>query len=235
MKKLFRRTYHRLGQAYLKRLLNQESQHRQQGAINERPVEYAFAFKHLGEKCTGPLLDVGPGLSSWPHLLANCGFDVTASDKVDGYWTDYFNRHFPVVQDDITRSDMEKRFQFITCLSVLEHIADCDMAIREMHRLLLPGGYLMLTFPYNESQYSENIYAHPEAGYGKDAPFITQVFSRAEIDRWVDLTGMRVLEQEYYRCFTGEFWTMGKRVTPSIPSDADSAHHLTCILLQKSN
>lgn len=233
MKKTILKVYDFIGSIYLNPILNLEQRKRPFPKINERPVEYGFSFKHLQKLCTGKLLDIGPGKSSWPHILSTCGYDVKAIDKIDGYWNSYFNRHYKVVNDDITNPRTKGNFQFATCLSVLEHIPDHKSAVKNIHTLLEKNGYLILTFPYNENKYHENIYKHPKAGYGQNEIFVTQVFSRNEINDWLENTSFEIINQEYYQVFTGEFWTMGKRVVTCKQTKSTELHHLTCLLLQK--
>ena len=102
-----------------------------------------------------------------------------------------------------------------------------------MHSLLKKNGFLILTFPYNEKIYHKDIYKHPGAGYGKGANFITQVYSRREINNWLSDTSFEIIDQEYYKVFTGEMWTMGDRVTPCKKVSSSELHHLTCLLLKK--
>jgi len=194
--------------------------------MNERPVEYAFALKHISKLCIGKILDVGSGTKAWPSMLADCGYDITAIDQ------EVNNRHFSVVYDDITDTRLSDKYQFITCISVLEHIEHSYKAMKNIHKLLNYDGYLVLTFPYNELTYHENIYKHPEAGYGKDYTVITQVYSRRNIDFWTKI-GLEVIEQKYYKAFTGKMWTFGERVHPCIETANNEEHQLTCILLQK--
>jgi SAM-dependent methyltransferase len=235
MRNLLLSIYNFFGKTYLDPLLKQEQKKRPFPDINERPVEYGFAFRHLQNLCVGKILDIGPGKSSWPHILSTCGYNIKAIDKIDGYWTSYFNRHYKIINDDITNPALTETFQFATCLSVLEHIPNHLAAIKNMHHLLDLDGYLLLSFPYNENEYHEDVYKHPEAGYGKDANFITQVYSRAEIDEWLDATSFRIVDQEYYKVFTGDLWTFGERVTPCKQVEKEELHHLTCILLQKTD
>lgn len=115
----------------------------------------------------------------------------------------------------------------------MEHIPEHRSAVINIHNLLDTDGYLILTFPYNENQYHEDIYKHPEAGYGQNANFVTQVYSRREINAWLGDTSFTIIEQEYYQVFTGKFWTMGERVTPCVKTSDKDIHQLTCILLQK--
>ena len=235
MKKAILKVYNFFGAKYLNPILKLEQKKRPFPIINERATEYSFSFKHLQNLCTGKLLDIGPGKSSWPHILSTCGFEVKAIDKMDGYWNSYFNRHYKILNDDITNPTTKEKFQFATCLSVLEHIPDHRKAIINIHNLLQNEGYLILTFPYNEKEYHQDIYKHPEAGYGQNANFITQVYSRNEINDWIADTSFKIVDQAYYKVFTGEFWTMGDRVTPCIETTNNEHHHLTCILLQKQD
>lgn len=235
MKKLIRKLYDTIGATYLSPILSAEQKKRPFPEINERATEYAFTLKHLQALCTGKILDIGSGKSSWPHVLSVCGFEVKAIDKMDGYWGSYFNRHYKIVSDDITNSKLKETFQFCTCLSVLEHIPNHLRAIENIHNLLDKNGYLVLTFPYNETNYHQDIYQHPQAGYGQTSNFITQIFSRQEINLWLKSTSFKIVEQEYYKVFTGEYWTFGERIAPCMKTSSENLHHLTCLLLQKTD
>lgn len=203
--------------------------------INERPIEYAFVFKQLRQICPTEVLDVGTGLSALPFLMANCGFRVTAIDEMQSYWrSGFINRHYYVIRDDITNPKITKSFDLITCISVLEHIPNHQAAVKGMFRLLRHGGYLILTFPYNEEQYVDNVYKLPGAGYGQNEPFICQVYSRKEIDQWMQENKGRIVDQEYYEVFTGDHWTFGEQIYPPRKVPKQEKHHLTCILIQKT-
>lgn len=233
MKKIILKIYDFIGSKYLNPILKLEQTKRPFPLINERSTEYSFTIKHMSNLCSGNVLDIGPGKSSWPHLLSTCGFNVKAIDKMDGYWNSYFNRHYKIHNDDITNPTTTEKFQFATCLSVLEHIPDHRTAIKNIHSLLEKNGYLILTFPYNENIYDKDIYKHPKAGYGQGANFITQVYSRKEINNWLSDTSFEIIEQEYFKVFSGEMWTMGERITPCKKTSSSELHHLTCLLLQK--
>jgi SAM-dependent methyltransferase len=225
--------YNFFAKIFLNPLLVKEQKKRPFPLINERPMEYSFTLNHMKNLCLGKVLDIGSGRSSWPHLLSTCGYDVTAIDKKDGYWNSFFNRHYLIQHGDIVNSPINVKAQFITCLSVLEHIPEHKKAVINMNNILLKDGYLILTFPYNEKEYHPNIYSHPDAGYGKKANFITQVFSRQEINEWVKATGLTIVDQSYYQIFTGKFWTFGERILPGKSVDKSELHHLTCILFRK--
>jgi len=166
--------------------------------------------------------------------MASCGFSVTAIDNMSSYWKErVINRHFHVLRDDITRPTLSDTFDLITCISVLEHIVDHATAIRSMARLLKPGGYMVLTFPYNDRMYVENVYKLSGAGYGKDFSFPCQVFSACELNSWLkDISG-KVIKQEFYEVFSGELWSFGERICPPRKVNRDQRHQLSLILIQK--
>ncbi len=76
---------HRLGMLYVKWVCRREYVGQVSGAINERPIELAFVFRHLRDCRPGRILDVGTGMTSLPHLLRTCGYHVTAIDNIRDY------------------------------------------------------------------------------------------------------------------------------------------------------
>lgn len=204
--------------------------------INERPVEYRFVFNWLLHLYPLEVLDIGTGISSLPHLMRICGFLVTAIDNIHDYWfSGMFNRHYYIINDDITNSKIKKKFDFITCISTLEHIKKYNKAVESMFSLLKADGHLILTFPYNEEKYIGNVYKLPEAGYGQDLPYICQVFSKKELRYWLEINNGNLIEQQYWQIFTGDYWTFGKRISPPHQVDKHEKHQLTCILIQKKD
>ena len=204
--------------------------------VNERPVELAFMFRHLATACPDTILDVGTGKSSLPHLLYNCGHRVTAVDNVRDYWRGgMFNRHFTVQHTDITAPGLDETFDFITCISVIEHIRDHEAAVQVMMSLLNPGGSLIITCPYSENRFADNVYDLPEAGYGQNFQYICRSYSRTELNAWMQASGGHIADQEYWRCFTGELWTFGEQLYPPEQTGPDSPHQLTCLRIVKDS
>ena len=85
LKSTARRLYEAGARAYLTPTLRREAHH-PLPEINEGAVQYALALAALAKHEGRRVLDVGSGLSSWPRLLADCGFDVTAVDEFASYW-----------------------------------------------------------------------------------------------------------------------------------------------------
>jgi SAM-dependent methyltransferase len=225
---------HRLANAYNRRLCRREFMTQEFLGINERPVEYRFVFEQLTRAFPKSVLDVGTGKTALPQLMRTCGFMVTAMDNIKDYWpSGMVNRHFHVLDDDIRAPTLRGPFDFITCISTLEHIREHARAVRMMFSLLRLGGRLVLTFPYNERMYVENVYALPGSIGADKYPFVTQAFSRRQVDEWTSANGAQVVAQEYWRYFDGPFWTIGNRVVPPLRVEPGELHQISCLALQK--
>lgn len=219
---------------YVKRLCKQEYVNQKFISINERPIEFSFLFRVLVETWPEKILDVGTGMTALPHLMRNCGFHVTATDNIKDYWPQgMVNRHFHVLNDDITNSKLNDKFDVITCISVLEHIEKHKEAVKTMYNKLNSGGKLILTCPYNEKKYAPNVYDLAESPVNGEYSFITQAFSRNELNEWINETTFEIVEQEFWQFFDGEYWTCGNRVMPPKKVDVSDNHQLTCMVLQK--
>jgi len=226
---------HWLGNAYVREICRREFLAQQFLGLNERPVEYRFVFENLTQAFPKTLLDVGTGKTALPQLMRTCGFLVTAIDNIKDYWpSGMVNRHYHVLDDDILAPKLRGPFDFITCISTLEHIPDHRHAVRMMFSLLRPGGRLVLSFPYNEKRYAENVYALPGSIGADKYPFVTQAFSRSEIEQWLADNGAQIISQEYWRYFDGPFWTIGERVVPPVRVASGDLHQISCLALQRA-
>lgn len=108
------------------------------------------------------MLDIGCGQGHWtriltPYLGENAS--ITAVDR-DPRWfrentelRDFVNRSgnpFELREGDAQNLPFEdKSFDFVTCQTVLIHVPDPAQAIREMKRVLKPGGTLLCVEPNN--------------------------------------------------------------------------------------
>ena len=231
---VFRKAARLLETRALRRICAREYREQTYTGTNERPLEYAFLFQELAACWPMSILDVGTGTTALPHLLRTCGFLVTASDNTKDYWPDgMVNRHFHVVDDDITDTKIAAQFDVVTCISVLEHIREHARAMQSMYRLLKPGGRLVLTCPYHETRYVPNVYKLPESSVRTDYPFVTQAFSRTELDGWRAQSPFVLLKQEYWRFFEGEYWGCGARLPRPVPVTRDACHQLSFMVLSK--
>lgn len=203
--------------------------------FNERLVEYSFVLKKAGESYPKKVLDVGTGTTALPSILKASGCDVLAIDNIVDYWpVGMVNKHFHVVNDDITNTKLTGKFDFITCISVLEHVDLYDSAIKNMAGLLNEGGHLILTCPYNENQFCENVYdLEGSNAKGKKIPYKTRAFSRENINSWASKNGLQLVDQEFWQFFSGAYWTQGDRIIPPVRSSSGQGHQITCMAFKK--
>lgn len=100
-----------------------------------------------------PVIEVGCGDASFTTDLAKHFSGVIAIDISEGQIAE--NRQkFPGIV--FQQHDVSQRFPFadasfgvVWCSEVLEHLFDPEFALREMHRILRPGGRLLVTVPYH--------------------------------------------------------------------------------------
>lgn len=224
----------RLSAAYPRRVVRREFEQQTFRRFNERPVELMFVFQKLAALYPKTILDVGTGTTALPQVLRSGGALVTAIDNIRDYWPGgMHNRHYHVIDDDICHTRLTGLFDFITCISVLEHVREPGLAVRSLCALLRPGGHLVLSFPYSEPTHVDNVYALPGSSYGQSASYVTRSYCRTDLDRWLTPLDVDIVDQQYWRYWTGEFWTVGEQIIPPIQASATEPHQLSCLLIRR--
>lgn len=99
------------------------------------------------------ILEVGCGDASFTKNLAEYSGDVTAID-LSAAQIELNARAYPEIK--FLQHDVAERFPFaddtfdvIWCSEVLEHLFDPAFALQEIHRVMAPGGLLLVTVPYH--------------------------------------------------------------------------------------
>ena len=94
----------------------------------------------------GKALEIPAGEGALAWQLSKLGFDVTAGDidprffkvrSISCVFLD-LNKTFPIEDD---------QFDFVSCIEGVEHLQDQFHFVRECHRVLRPGGRLVLSPP----------------------------------------------------------------------------------------
>ncbi len=102
-------------------------------------------------------LEVGPGAGGYLPKLASVASEVLAADIEEAYLDQARTLiesipQLKCVLDDITATTLPANsYDLILCTEVIEHIADSQAALRGLHRLLAPGGTLILSTPQRYS------------------------------------------------------------------------------------
>lgn len=122
---------------------------------NEHFARYAFASRISRRR---RVLDIGCGTGYGSAELARAAISVTAAD-LSADAVSYGRTHYPGVQFlQASAANLPLRdgsFDLVVAFEVIEHLADWNLLLHEMRRLLAPGGQVILSTP-NKSYYAES-------------------------------------------------------------------------------
>jgi SAM-dependent methyltransferase len=129
-------------------------------STTERIIERTWVLRHLSDVPPGAkIVDLGCSESTLGLELASNGFDVVGIDVRNHPLT---HPNFEFIQQDICESKLpENTFDAAIALSTIEHIGlgaygdpkgeGLDrVAMKEVYRILKPGGVLLLTTPFGK-------------------------------------------------------------------------------------
>jgi SAM-dependent methyltransferase len=124
-----------------------------------RQWEYPFVLANLPAEGFGRrLLDAGSGYRFFAPMLARRGFEVEACDLDASIGPKYdeiaarYDVAIEFTQQNLSKlTYADESFDFICCISVLEHTRERDSIVREFRRCLKTGGELLLTFDVSVS------------------------------------------------------------------------------------
>lgn len=109
-------------------------------------------LRHLRQQLPrweGAVLDVGCGASPWKSLLDPRKTRYTGIDIGDAAST-FAYRNKDCLHFDGRHIPFESStFEAVLCTEVLEHVLDYSTLVSEMHRVLKPGGQIVVTVPWS--------------------------------------------------------------------------------------
>ncbi len=121
--------------------------------LSDNPVHQrlVFAYVEAGKMTSGDLLEVGCGVGRGLAILVENSQHYTAIDKneelLEMLRKQYPKLHFINQNIPPLRNLADDRFDFIVSFQVIEHIPNDDLFVREIHRVLKPGGKAIITTP----------------------------------------------------------------------------------------
>ncbi|NMC36400.1 class I SAM-dependent methyltransferase [Candidatus Beckwithbacteria bacterium] len=124
------------------------------------------------------ILDVGAGPCQYKPLFKHCHY--TSQDFMQyrgnkkGLLADKWNYGKIDIISDIAKIPVkDKSYDAILCTEVLEHVPYPIEAIKEMARILKPGGKLWITAPF-----ASGLHQEPYHFYGGYSPYFYKLFSQ---------------------------------------------------------
>ena len=135
-------THERLGEAFAQALSNYDTARRVETLIDAFLADVPLAGR--------PALDVGCGLGFFSERLAQLGADVHAVDIGPGLVQRTIERVgcSGQVADVLELSlQLERRYPVVVSSECVEHTPQPELAVRELARVVAPGGVLSLSTP----------------------------------------------------------------------------------------
>ena len=150
----------------------------QSASEKSRPVEMAMPGVHFGAHRLlstlprGKLADLGAGQGALSAWADEAGFQTTAID---------FNKgNFVAESIDFIQADLNKplpiandTFDIVAALEVIEHLENSYALLREITRVLKPGGYAVVSTP-NESNLAARM-SYLTSGFYSDSAYVMRV------------------------------------------------------------
>lgn len=191
-------------------------------------VEWLASFVPAGSS----ILDVGCGTGFSTHLLCKHGYSATGVDLSELFIT----THRSTVEAQFAVSDAldlpfsAGSFDAVASAALVEHLPDVAQALREMLRVLRPGGLLLVLAP-NHCSLTMPIYdlmntarGHPGRPYFAESP--QQAFGR--LMRNIRLNVAKLLSSQVEFCYVEPNLTVGTG------GDHDMVYYASPIDLRRS-
>jgi demethylmenaquinone methyltransferase/2-methoxy-6-polyprenyl-1,4-benzoquinol methylase len=182
-------------------------------AMLNRPIETGRhsrrVLRYLRPQANDRLLEVGCGRGWLTQRMqelcpATYGIDVnpkSIAHAVTGNLT---------TMDAVDLRFDDEQFDHVYSFHAIEHIVDADVALREMHRVLIPGGRVLLVYP---AEPIRGLYAMPGAWIGFGNPFLARElhvhkFTPSKVRRLGEQCGLTHVESALDFFVTPQFMTV---------------------------
>jgi SAM-dependent methyltransferase len=140
-----------------------------------------FAYVTASERVKDDIIELGSGEGYGIQLLAPLASHYMAVDKFDTDISAYSNVEFRRQLLPSLAGIADNSFDFAVSFQVIEHIRDDRNFIKEIHRVLKPGGTLMLSTPNRLMSLTRNPWHIREYTAAELTLLLKSVFSSVEM------------------------------------------------------
>lgn len=158
------------------------------------------------------LLDIGCGWEARflravePYITSGVGVDFKAPDIAEG----------KIRTERLTLVDRlpfaYASFELVTMLAVLEHLAEPEAILREIHRVLHPGGQLVLTVPSTAAKpVLEFLSFRLGVVNPEEIADHKTYYDRASLASLLEKAGFTMVEHRYFQLGMNNFCVAGRR------------------------
>lgn len=140
-----------------------------------------YAYKAASELVKGNIIELGSGEGYGIKLLAPLAQKYLAVDKFDTDISGHANVEFRKQLLPSLAGIADNSFDFAVSFQVIEHIEDDKTFISEIHRILKPGGQLLLTTPNRPMSLTRNPWHIREYSATELAERVGGSFSKVEV------------------------------------------------------
>lgn len=160
----------------------------------------------------GKILDIGSAPFHLVYCLKKLGYDITGVDINPSKYSQFIRKnHLAIKRCDVEKEKLpfkNNRLDIVTFNDILEHLRiNPVFALKEINRILKPGGIMILRSPNAHSLYRLILF---NLGLSYEDPYMEfekinhlgymghiRVYSTREIKRFLEKTGFKVKEVEY--------------------------------------
>lgn len=179
--------------------------------VKQKALRDKIAIIDGFQKGKGNLLDIGAGTGDFLVTAKNSGWDVKGIEPSEKARNIAKNKGIELISG--IESVENASFDVVTMWHVLEHVPDIEKHIKELKRILKPGGTIIIAVP-NYNSFDAKYYGHFWAAY--DVPRHLWHFSKTAIKKLFAAEGMEVIKilpmkfDSFYVSLLSEKYKTGK-------------------------